>query len=235
MQATSVGALGLPDTAHKYWRGRHLLMHSQAETEQDQWVINLLDGVEGGTFIEVGALDGVYHSNTLTLEREFGWSGWLIEALPEYAEKARRARKAKVITAAVGPENGTLTYYVGGQWSGLVDYTRPNLIPGHIEYNNPIVRVATETLQEILSGSRVPPVVDYLSIDVEGAEYPILKSYFESDPQTLFRCMTVEVGERADDLHALWLLLRPFGYELSHIRAWDAYFYHRELCRAGKT
>ncbi len=37
---------------------------------------------KNGFFIEVGALDGETRSNTLILERKFGWNGVLIEADP---------------------------------------------------------------------------------------------------------------------------------------------------------
>jgi len=79
--------------------GRRVTYHSQDETRQDQWVLHKLNGKEHGTFLEVGAYDGVYHSNTLTLERDFGWDGWLVEALPQPAEKARRVRRAPVLEA----------------------------------------------------------------------------------------------------------------------------------------
>ena len=40
------------------------------------------DGPRAGTFVELGALDGTTWSNTLVLERCFGWRGLLIEANP---------------------------------------------------------------------------------------------------------------------------------------------------------
>ena len=39
-------------------------------------------GVTHGTFIEIGAYNGVWMSNTKMFERYFGWSGLLIEANP---------------------------------------------------------------------------------------------------------------------------------------------------------
>jgi FkbM family methyltransferase len=209
--------------------GRPVTWHSQPETEQDKWVLRTLAGKERGTFLEVGAYDGVYHSNTLCLEQHFGWTGWLVEAMMQYAAKAQWVRRAKIINLAVGPDERTLPFFVGGQWSGLKDYTRPNLLPGHATYHNPLVNVPTVPLQKILRLAQVPAVIDYLSIDVEGAEYPILKSYF-ADPPAMFRCMTVEVGLHQDHLPELCDLLRPLGYRLDMVQAWEAYFTHDELC-----
>src|ERR1700755_589614 len=50
---------------------------------------------KNGTFIEAGAFDGETFSNTLNLEKEFGWSGLLIEPNPfQYQLLARKNRKA---------------------------------------------------------------------------------------------------------------------------------------------
>src|ERR1700686_634655 len=46
----------------------------------------------GGTFVEAGAFDGYWGSNTYWFERFRDWSGVLVEPLPEMAERARRER-----------------------------------------------------------------------------------------------------------------------------------------------
>jgi hypothetical protein len=208
---------------------REITLHSQPETEQDLWVLDKLHGKINGTFVEVGAFDGVYHSNTLCLERDFNWNGWLIESDTKYANIAKRIRRAAVVNATVGPYVQVLPYYVGGQWSGLVEYTRPNLVPGHIEHKNPIEKRLTAPLQRIMRDLPAPIVVDYLSIDVEGAEYPVLQSYF-SNPPVIFRCITAEIGTYQDNLKELCDLLSPWGYVLDQVKAWEGYWYHKSLC-----
>jgi FkbM family methyltransferase len=222
------------ETEHLYSTayGRRVTWHSQPETQQDRWVVQHLQGRENGTFVELGAFDGVYHSNTLALERDFGWDGWLVEAVPHYAAQAQHVRRAKIINVAVGPDEAERDYFVGGQWSGLKDFTRPNLLAGHETFRNPLVTVKTVTLSKLLSSLQVPAVIDYFSLDVEGAEYPILESYFHS-PEPLpaaFRCLTIEVGTYADHIHELCALLEPLDYRLDNIREWEAYFIHRYLC-----
>ena len=226
--------IGTPETEHLYRTmfDRRVTLHSQPETKQDEWVLGVLTGRENGTFVEVGAFDGVYHSNTLCLERDFGWDGWLIEAVREYAARAQHVRRAHIVNLAVGPDKRRHDYFLGGQWSGLRDFTRPNLLRGHHDFHNPVTTVHTVPLQEILRACDVPPVIDYLSIDVEGAEYPILKSYFENEPPAMFRCMTIEVGTYADHIRELCELLQPLGYQLTNTREWDAFFIHPELCDA---
>ena len=47
-----------------------------SQTGQDQWVLE--NWPQPGTFLELGAYDGIEFSNTLALE-ERGWRGYLIE------------------------------------------------------------------------------------------------------------------------------------------------------------
>lgn len=211
--------------------GSDITLHSQPETGQDEWVLRMLKGKEGGTFLELGAYDGVYHSNTLCLEQDFAWTGWLIESDSNYASAARSVRKAHVVNATIGPDVCTRPYYVGGQWSGLVDFTRPNLVHGHVEHDNPIVHRPTVQLQTVLRDLWVPPIIDYFSLDVEGAEYPILENYFTNNPPAMFRLITIEIGIYADDLTKLCDLLDPLGYRLDRITKWESYWCHRSLCK----
>lgn len=209
--------------------GQRVTYHSQPETEQDKWVLKTLRGKEQGIFLEIGAYDGVFHSNTLCLERNFGWTGWLIEAVSDYATRASRVRRASVINCAIGPEDSGQPFYVSEQWSGLVNYTRPNLVEGHVTHQSPVVTVRTLPLSTLIHSLRLPPIVDYLSLDVEGAEFPILEIYFRNKPATFFRCMTIEIGVHADHIKELCALLEPLGCRLDNICAWDAYFIYPSL------
>ncbi|RXG58481.1 Protein Star [Armadillidium vulgare] len=49
--------------------------------------------VKNGTFIEAGAFDGETFSNTLNLEKEFGWSGLLWGARTDIVKDPSYARK----------------------------------------------------------------------------------------------------------------------------------------------
>ena len=61
----------------------------------------LLAGTRGkpGTFVELGAFDGVKFSNTLMLEKCFGWQGLLIEEHPHRSQALfRRVRRGHAAT-----------------------------------------------------------------------------------------------------------------------------------------
>lgn len=55
-----------------------------------------------GFFIEVGAVDGELYSNSLFLERQRGWRGLLIEAIPaSFSQLLTKNRRAYAINAAL--------------------------------------------------------------------------------------------------------------------------------------
>src|SRR5215469_6822664 len=57
--------------------------HSKAQLFQDLWVLyELGEDVRGGYFVEIGATDGEFLSNTFLLEKHFDWKGALCEPNP---------------------------------------------------------------------------------------------------------------------------------------------------------
>ena len=53
--------------------------YSNAQLLQDLWVLYELKEKRNGYFVEFGACDGISLSNTLLLEKTFGWQGALAE------------------------------------------------------------------------------------------------------------------------------------------------------------
>lgn len=201
------------------------MRYSQAETQQDQWVIDTLKGKRDGYFVEIGAYDGVTHSNTLALEREFGWTGILVEAVHKYANQCRGNRlEVETFNVTIAPGYGSYTYYVAGQWSGIKELMRPNLLANNVRFGHPTCVVPAVPLAELLREASTPPIIDYLSLDTEGAEYPILEAYFKGPQRSKFRCMTVEIGKEADDMLKLYVLLSDNGFMLEKIVEWEAFF-----------
>ena len=57
-------------------------MLSWSQYGQDRYIDKLLKGKRKGFFVEIGCHDGERFSNTLFLEKERGWTGFLVEANP---------------------------------------------------------------------------------------------------------------------------------------------------------
>ena len=65
-----------PELRNRFIEYMHL---SNSQRRQDLFVASELQFKFGGYFVEFGATDGNKFSNTLLLEKEFGWSGILVE------------------------------------------------------------------------------------------------------------------------------------------------------------
>ena len=60
---------------------------------------------KNGFFVEAGALDGEFLSNTLRLEKEQGWSGLLVEPNPSsFRQLLRKRRKAWIVNACLSSD-----------------------------------------------------------------------------------------------------------------------------------
>jgi len=154
---------------------------------QDKWIAEtLLPGIESGVFVDVGAYDGVTFSNTLYLEERLGWTGLAVEPVPEIFEKLRRNRRCAVVNGCVASRSGKASLQVVSGYpdmlSGLVDKYDPRhrrrigrecrIYGGECRE----IEVSCYRLNQLLERYGID-YVDYLSIDVEGAEYSILSTF----------------------------------------------------------
>jgi FkbM family methyltransferase len=138
-------------------------MKYYSQIKQDQWVINHFGEDYKGFFIEVGANDGVKFSNTLTLEN-LGWTGICVDASSEYENILTENRlNSQCFISAVSDYNGTCVF--GNQ--GLF---------GRIQQNN-IGLTKCMTMKTLLELTHSPLIIDYVSIDVEGAEMSVLRGF----------------------------------------------------------
>ena len=70
---------------------RCIARNSRSQFHEDRKLLRFLELVPPceRTFVELGALDGVWLSNTMLYERCLGWNGLLIEASPVNFEKMK--------------------------------------------------------------------------------------------------------------------------------------------------
>ncbi len=74
-----------------------LLIRSQSQAGQESFVLQVLGGKRNGYYLEIGGHDGVTMSNTLILERNYGWSGLAIELDSEFCSKYNFIRSNKCL------------------------------------------------------------------------------------------------------------------------------------------
>ncbi|KAK7083834.1 hypothetical protein SK128_014576 [Halocaridina rubra] len=91
-----------PPSPHGYNLENPGKIHFSQEDQSEYADKTYFRGMKDGFFIEAGAVDGEYLSNTLYFERELGWRGLLIEPFPNsYSSLLKKNRKAYSINAAL--------------------------------------------------------------------------------------------------------------------------------------
>ncbi|XP_037793352.1 uncharacterized protein LOC119588781 [Penaeus monodon] len=103
-------------------------------------IMRMVNGKRGGFFLEAGALDGYYQSNTFFLERDLGWTGLLVEPNPVFFEALlARHRRAWATDLCLG----TKPYaYKTEFWvhtgpdpeQSLIAASRSGLLKEHLEH-----------------------------------------------------------------------------------------------------
>lgn len=120
-----------------------------------------------GFYVDVGANDPVLDSQSWHLE-QLGWTGLLVEPLPDCCEKLRTQRKGTVVQVACSSpahHGKMLTLQVAGVHSTLNE--APIAIGAQAVGQAQVMAV---TLDSVLQQHGVAPGFDLLSIDVEGHE-----------------------------------------------------------------
>ena len=160
----------------------------KSQIGQDKWVQSTLNDKRDGFFIELGATNGVEYSNTYFFEKERGWKGICIEPNPAYHLELSKTRSSQLCFYCVSnKDNEEIDFAVCEAASGAVSTAGP------FTKSDKIIKVKTKTLKTILQDYNAPKIIDYLSLDVEGHEYEVLKN-FPFDEYKI-RCLTVEHNE----------------------------------------
>lgn len=162
-------------------------MYSQAG--QDDWVMSQ---ISVGYFVDIGAFDGIEFSNTYALELK-GWMGLCIEPL------VIPKRTCAIAQVAVATYKGTAMMCDSGMGSAVS--------------KDGTIAVPCDTLRNLFAQYNVPKVIDYISLDIEGMEAEILRT-FPFDRHT-FRLMTVEHNQYKDgdeNKNAIYEILTQHGY-----------------------
>jgi FkbM family methyltransferase len=202
-----------------------------SQAGQDRWLdAHVFDGKRDGVFVEVGAFDGITGSNTLAFEVFRNWSGILIEPSPTWAAKARVNRRLPVIEVAAGSEAGSATFLdvAAGytQMGGLADTYDADLraqVEGDTRFQGQEVEVAVRPLADLLSEQGLIEV-DYISLDVEGAETVVLETFPFHDFQ--ITAWTIENNAASGQIAHI---MKAAGYQRDACLGVDEIWLRRDL------
>lgn len=193
-----------------------------SQAGQDHWVYGeAFNERKNGFFLDVGAHDGVSLSNTFILEKRYKWNGICIEANPKTFIALKASRDSKCINACIDKQSGSVRFVINAMIGGILSKDCDN----HRVNNNEIIEINTVPLQQLLIQEKAPSVIDYLSIDIEGAEDRALLE-FDFDAYR-FNCITIERPSKQ-----LRKLLMDKGYLIiKEIPGLDCFYIHADFKR----
>ena len=178
-----------------------------------------------GFFVDLACADGTTINNSYFLERYLGWDGILFEPNKKYKNKIQKFRKSKLITDCVTDRAGEkVQFRIDNEMLGgiISDETDNNeRIRGDQLKKAEIVEIKTTTLENELDKIGAPKLIDFLSLDVEGAEWMVMKSF--SFDKYKFRCMAIE---RPNEM--LDLLLERNDYRQAAHLMYDVIYVHKD-------
>ncbi len=202
----------------------------KSQLQQDRWVAECaFPSKQSGYFVDIGAHNGEWISNTVVLERLFGWTGILIEADPLYFESLVRNRTSICVNVCVDAEKGEVEFFLPSRNDGLggivaadVDTTpeilKERQISGRVR---DVVRMRTLPLADVLEAHLAPKTIDFMSIDIEGAEHRVLSVF----PFNKWTFRTIAIERPKPDTHKLFTMN---GYEKIFRHKWDTFYAHTD-------
>ncbi|MGX1786679.1 FkbM family methyltransferase [Bosea sp. NPDC055332] len=188
----------------------------------------MCNGRRGGRFAEIGAFDGVLHSNSYFLETEHGWQGVCVEPNPALFARLNESRSALCLERAVYRESGhTLSFIPSQEIGTLAEFA------GNDRYaDDRALAAATHGLIEVetISFAEIAAMADfaetgfdYISLDTEGSELEILRTIDLARHRIAL--LTIEhnfVEPRREEMR---ILLAQAGYERLNV-GFDDWYWH---------
>ena len=158
-----------------------------SQVGQDATVMKIFANKRSGFFVDLAANDASALSNTVQLENRLGWNGLCVEANPRYLPGLMK-RRCQLAVAAAGRTTGKkISFSDRDAFSGIVGAEFDNKKAGS---SKQVTEMTTVKVADIFRQFSVPAVIDYMSLDIEGAEVYCFKDF--PWHQYRFQVLTVE-------------------------------------------
>jgi FkbM family methyltransferase len=194
--------------------GRYRRQHPEyfSESFQDRFLNEtIFQNRRGGVFVDIGAHDGITGSNTLFFEKFRGWTGLCIEPDADRFAELQAMRGVPCVNTCISAHNGEAAFYRVRQGFTQMGGLVATFSPGAADF------LAQESIADaiILPTRRLDDVleayglrhIDYLSIDIEGAEFSVLNAIDFN--RFSITALSVERNAQAASVHTL---LRTAGF-----------------------
>lgn len=161
---------------------RYYSQHEQDKFLNEKYFKNKNDGF----FVDVGAHNGISINNSYYFEKRLGWNGICIEPNPKIFKKLNSKRKSMNLQCAIdSDDNGQVEFVLNTGYTEMLSGILKYYDDRHLERKDDeikrfggtseIIKVKTRSLESIFDEHNIKKV-DYLSIDVEGAELSVIES-----------------------------------------------------------
>jgi FkbM family methyltransferase len=153
-----------------------------SQQEEDKILFEKYLNYRNGIFIELGAMDGITFSNTLFFEKELGWTGVLIEPTGQFNQLKNNRPNCININCAISEINGDVEFIGDHALGGITKTMHENHRGGwKLDENGGTYMVKSLPISEAILHANLSKV-DLFSIDVEGGELEVLKTFNWSIP-----------------------------------------------------
>lgn len=161
------------------------ITYNHTEAFNDKWIVEeIFNNKTDLYYVECGAVDGIRNSTCYTLEKYLNWKGICVEANPNNFDKLKKNRTAICVSSPLDEVSDKEVDYIitKSEWlCGIKEYTLSDPIklqkfPDAYHINNTI-KIKTISLYDMLKNYNAPKIIHYLSMDIEGAEYNVLKNF----------------------------------------------------------
>jgi len=147
---------------------------------------HVFKGYKNGTFVDIGAHDGVSFNNTLHFEMNHQWTGINVEPIKKVYDQLQRNRPTSInINCAVCNQDGETEFLCNTGYTEMISGIKSTFDPRHhqrlqkenkeMNASTEVIIVKTKKLETICDEYRISHI-HYLSIDVEGAEFEVIRS-----------------------------------------------------------
>jgi len=158
-----------------------------SQDNQDRYLEeNIFKGYKNGIYVDVGAHDGVSLNNTLFFEKTHNWTGINVEPIKTVFDKLQINRPNNInLNCAVFNKDGEAEFLCNKGYTEMISGIKETFDIRHLHRlqkenmqmgsSTELIKVDTKRLETICDEHNISHI-HYLSIDVEGAEFEVIKS-----------------------------------------------------------
>lgn len=158
-----------------------------SQDNQDKYLEEtVFRGYKNGVFVDVGAHDGLSINNTLYFEKYNNWTGINIEPIKTIYDKLLINRPNSInINCAVCNNDGETDFFYNTGHTEMISGIKNTFDQRHLQRlqrenaewgsTTELIKVNTKKMETIFDEYKISHI-HYLSIDVEGAEFEVIKS-----------------------------------------------------------